>query len=135
MTYAAQLIDAVKDACGFESYTAMATAIGVDKTSLSQWRHGKGSPMPEERVLELCKMAKIADHGPWLLAIHGEAAKNATVRKELLNLLDRVRPSIARAAMLGAVLLGYFALPLQAHAMPTMQPEQAQAICIMRSNA
>ena len=59
MTYAAQLIEAVKSACDYGSYKALAEALDVHEATLSNWRHNKGSPMPPERVMQLCEMARI----------------------------------------------------------------------------
>ena len=114
MSYAAQLLDAVKDACGFKTYKDIADALHVDQTAVSQWRHGKGSPMPPERVMELCEMARIADPGPWLIGVQADAVRITSVRKALESVLDRASPSVARLATLGAVLLAGYAL-LPAH--------------------
>ena len=110
--YAAQLIDAVKDVCEIPSYRALAERLQVHETVVSQWRHGKGSPMPPERVMELCEMAKIADPGPWLVGVQADAVRITSVRRALESVLDRASPSVARLATLGAVLLaGYALLP------------------------
>ncbi|MEN4903336.1 hypothetical protein [Luteimonas sp. TWI1437] len=110
MSYAAQLLEAVKDACGYENYSEVADALGVNKTAVSQWRHGKGSPMPPERVMQLCEMASIADPGPWLVGIQADAVRITAVRRALESVLDRARPSVAKVATLGVVLLASFGL-------------------------
>lgn len=114
MTYAAQLIEAVKSACDYGSYKALAEALDVHEATLSNWRHNKGSPMPAERVMELCEMAKIADPGPWLVGVQADAVRITSVRRALESVLDRASPSVARLATLGAVLLAGYAL-LPAH--------------------
>jgi transcriptional regulator with XRE-family HTH domain len=110
MNYSTQLIDAVKLARGLTHDTEVAEAIGVNKTAISQWKNGHGSPMPEERVLQLCELARIADPAPWLAGVHADGVKDAQAKKQWESLLDRLRPSVA-TAMLGVVLLGTFALP------------------------
>lgn len=109
--YAAQLIDAVKKACGYKTYRDLAAAIGVHETMVSAWRKNKGSPMPEDRVLQLCEMAKIADPAPWLAGVHSDGVSSAEAKKLWESLLDRIRPSVATTAMLGAVLLAISPLP------------------------
>lgn len=131
--YAAQLIDAVKEARKFTSYAALAHAMGVDPTAVSQWRRGKGSPMPEDRVMQLCEMANIADPGPWLAGIYADSVSNAKARRELESLLDRIRPSVATAVMLGAALLASFSPLSPAQAATLAQAKQAQPIYIMRN--
>ena len=115
-TYAGQLIEAVKVAAEFQTFAEVAEALGVHEATLSNWRRGKGSPMPEERVLQLCELARIADPAPWLAGVHADGVKDAEARKQWESLLDRLRPSVATAAMLGAVLLVNFALPSPASA-------------------
>jgi len=110
MTYAAQLIEAVKGACELGSYKALAEALGVHEATLSNWRHNKGSPMPPERVMELCEMARIADPGPWLIGVQADAVRITSVRKALESVLDRASPSVARIATLGAASLACYAL-------------------------
>ncbi|WP_149193481.1 hypothetical protein [Luteimonas suaedae] len=111
MGYASQLIDEVKSACDFKTYRALANALGVHEVTLSQWRKGIGSPMPEERALQLCEMAHIADPGPWLIGIQMDAVKTTAVRKALESVLDRVSPSVAKVATLGVVMLAVYTLP------------------------
>lgn len=132
--YAAQLIDAVKDACGLKTYREVADALGVHETAVSAWRKGKGSPMPEERVIELCAMAKIADPAPWLAGVHADGVHNKAAKKMWESLLDRVRPSIATtAAMLGVALVGYYALSSQTNEMLAFFPVISSPMHIMSS--
>lgn len=107
MTYAAHLIDAAKKAAGFRTYTDMATALDVDKGTLSNWRNGHGSPMPQERIIELCEMAGIKDSGPWLVAAQADAARSDAVRAALESVLDRVRPALAGVGLLVLGLAGF----------------------------
>ncbi|UNK44023.1 helix-turn-helix domain-containing protein [Luteimonas sp. S4-F44] len=110
MTYAAQLIDAVKEASGLSSDRELADALGVKPPTLNQWKHNKGSPMPPERVMQLCEMASIADAGPWLVGVQADAVRITAVRRALESVLDRARPSVAKVATLGAASLVYCGL-------------------------
>jgi transcriptional regulator with XRE-family HTH domain len=132
MNYSEQLIKAVRDAKGFGSDAELASALGVHKATLSEWKKANRSPMPAERVLQLCEMANIADPAPWLAGVHADGVKDAQERKQWESLLDRLRPSVATAAMLGVALLVNFALPSPTKA-AVIQPESNQVISIMRS--
>lgn len=111
MTYAAQLIDNVKKVRGFKTYRAMAEELEIHETTLSQWRKGVGSPMPEARVLQLCEMAHIADVGPWLAGIHADGVTSKEARTAWKTVLDRVRPAVATVGTIAVALLVASFLP------------------------
>lgn len=113
MTYAAQLIDAVKTARELKTYRALADELGITEQALSGWRRGHGSPMPPERVMQLCELAHIADPGPWLIGVQSDAVRITGVRKALESVLDRLRPTVAAVGILVGASLGYSA-PTQA---------------------
>jgi len=110
MTYAAQLIDAVKKARGFKTYREVAAALDVTEQALNAWKKGRGSPMPEERARELCAMAHIADVGPWLVGIHADGLSAAN-KPAWESVLDRVRPAVATVGTIAVALLVVSALP------------------------
>ena len=137
MTYAAQLIDAVKEAKGLTTYRAVADALDVTEQALNAWRKGRGSPMPQERVLALCEMAHIADPGPWLVGIQADATRGEA-RRALDSVLDRVRPAVATVGTLAVALLVVSGLASNQHehagalAFLTATPE-AGVLYIMRN--
>jgi len=108
MTYAAQLLDAAKSALKLTTYKDLANALAVDPTAISQWKLGKGSPMPPERVMELCELAHIADPGPWLIGVQTDAVRITGIRAALESVLDRARPTITTAGIVGAVMLAAY---------------------------
>ena len=85
MSYAAKLIEMAKEAQGY-SNTELAVAMGVKQPTVAGWKAGRGSPMSEERVIELCKLAGIKDSAPWLIGVHGEGVRNAEARSALTKL-------------------------------------------------
>lgn len=116
MTYAAQLIEAVKAARGL-SDTGVAKALGVKQPTVSQWKHAKGSPMSAERVLQLCDLAGITSEelrGYWLTGVMRDAVTTTGVMRALDGVLDRVRPVVKTAGMLAVALLVGFAPPSRA---------------------
>ncbi len=114
--YAAQLLDLVKTHLQLPSDTALAERIGVNRSAISQWRRGLGSPMPAERVIAFCEMAAIAeeDRGYWLTGIMRDAVTTTGVMRALDGVLDRIRPTLAGVGIIAGVLLGGFALPSKA---------------------
>lgn len=129
--WAAKLIDAAKQAGGFPSYVALATNLNVSKEALSQWKRGSGSPMPPERVLQLCEIAGITDAGPWLIGVQADAVRITAVRTALEGVLDRVRPTVAAVGLVvcGATSLAY---SISANAVARVS-EPFAAMYIMRS--
>jgi transcriptional regulator with XRE-family HTH domain len=125
--YAAKLIDQAKTHQGWKFDTELAAALGVDKTAVSSWKHGRGSPMPLERVIELCDLAGIteAERGEWLIGIERDAVTITSVRRALDVVLDRLRPTVAAVGLL--VLAGAYALPAKS--------EPVAATYIMRTLA
>jgi len=98
MSYAAQLIERAKSAHGYTD-TELALALGVRQPTVSGWKAGRGSPMSEERVIELCKVAGIKDAAPWLIGVHGEGVRNAEAR----NALTKLARQLGAAAVVACV--------------------------------
>jgi len=123
MSYAAKLIEMAKEAQGFSS-TELAVAMGVKQPTISQWIHGKGSPMSEDRVIELCRLAGIKDYTPWLIGVHAEHLRNREARMSL----EKLAKQLGAAAALAVAAL----LPV-GNARGMTQAEPFAELCIMRS--
>ncbi|MDR7134630.1 transcriptional regulator with XRE-family HTH domain [Lysobacter niastensis] len=89
MSYAAKLIEQAQNAHGY-TLTELALALGVKHPTISQWKSGRGSPMSEDRVIELCKIAGIKDYAPWLIGVHAEHLKNRDARSSLEKLAKQL---------------------------------------------
>ena len=98
MSYAAKLIEQAMTAQGY-SNTELALALGVKQPTIAGWKAGRGSPMSEERVLELCALAGIKDATPWLIGVHGEASRNAAARSALTKLARQLGAAAAIACV------------------------------------
>lgn len=113
MTYAAQLFDAVKDACSIKTDATLAGHLQVSKVTIHQWRHGK-SPLPEARLNELLDLGHFdeATREYYTLGVMRDAVTTTGVMRALDNVLDRLRPALARVGIIVvASLVGIPALP------------------------
>ena len=135
MSYAAKLIEQAQNAHGY-TLTELALALGVKHPTVSQWKSGRGSPMSEDRVIELCKLAGIKDPDPWLIGVHAEGLKNAEARKRLTSLARQLgaAAAVAAVALLALPLTGYEHANAAFLALFAI-PEQDALIYIMRSDA
>lgn len=94
--YAAVLLDKAKETCSPANYSGLAARLGVSRQSVSSWRNGL-TPLPEDRVRELARLAHV-DAAEWWLAIQSDNAPEA--------MKPRVRAVLARlgiAAVLAIV--------------------------------
>jgi transcriptional regulator with XRE-family HTH domain len=82
--------------------------IGVSHTKVAEWKNGE-SPMPEERIRQIAKLAN-QDPGPWLLLIKSEQ-EGGELGREWAKLAKRLA---ATAALLAVVI--FPALPSHAQA-------------------
>lgn len=93
MTATADLLDKVKERCSIPSDNALSQKLGVTRAVVSTWRSG-GTPLSDERIAQLCAMAKI-DGATWMATIHAERATSVTERALWRLILDRVSAAAA----------------------------------------
>ena len=84
MSKTLELLDSYKKASGIKSDNAAALALGVTRSSVSAWRHGKNRPDPE--TVE--SMARAAGLNParWVPLIEAERAHSPAARATWLRL-------------------------------------------------
>lgn len=89
-----QLLDKFRKTCSTASDNAIAVSLGLSRTAVSRWVHGKGAP----DAASVEKMANAIDEpiGPWLALIEAERADRA-------GELDNKRVWLRLASTLGAI--------------------------------
>lgn len=97
MTAVADLLDAARERTGLPSDNALAARIGIQRQLLSKARAGD-KPLPDERIAQICAMAKL-DGPTWIALIHAERATSATERALWRLILDRVSAAAAVVAL------------------------------------
>ncbi|MBD4132512.1 hypothetical protein GUH62_14330, partial [Xanthomonas citri pv. citri] len=80
------LLDKVKESCSLPSDNVLSQRIGVTRAAVSMWRNG-GKPVPDERIAQLCAMAKL-DGGEWMARIHAERAASPAEKALWRSVLD-----------------------------------------------
>jgi transcriptional regulator with XRE-family HTH domain len=88
-----ELLDNVKNRLNLGSDIALAERVGVTRSLISRWRKGD-TPLSDERIAQICAMAKI-DGATWMAMIHAERATSATERALWRLILDRVSAAAA----------------------------------------
>ncbi|WP_184622981.1 DUF3693 domain-containing protein [Xanthomonas sp. 3058] len=96
-----ELLDKVKESCSLPSDMALATKLGIQRQLLSKARMGD-KPLSDERIAQLCAMAKL-DGGSWMARIHAERAGSPAERALWRSVLDRLS---AAAAVVALVVIG-----------------------------
>ncbi|WP_313242402.1 DUF3693 domain-containing protein [Stenotrophomonas sp.] len=91
------LLDTVREKCGVPSDNALSKKIGVTRALVSGWRVGR-YPVPDERIAQLCAMAKL-DAPEWLARLHAERAESKVERAMWSSLLDRLSAAAAVVAL------------------------------------
>ena len=99
-----KLLDKARAFCSRPSDKALSERLGTSPQLISLWRNGH-TPLPEERITELCAIAH-EPPGPWLLAIHAEQATGATRRA-----WEALARQLGRAAIWAGVALTSWNLP------------------------
>lgn len=103
-----QLLDQARVGTNLPSDNALAQRMGVTRAVVSNWRQAR-NPIPDERIAQLCAMAKL-DGPAWTARIHAERAASPAERAMWKSMLDRLS---AVAAVLALVV---FAAPGAARA-------------------
>lgn len=88
MSSVAALLDKAREACSLPSDNALSQRLGVTRAVVSTWRSGN-APMPDERIAQLCAMAKL-DGPEWLAKIHAERAQSPAERALWSKMLMRL---------------------------------------------
>ncbi|MCC5078675.1 DUF3693 domain-containing protein [Xanthomonas campestris pv. campestris] len=92
-----ELLDKVKESCSLPSDMALATKMGIQRQLLSKARMGD-KPLSDERIAQLCAMAKL-DGGSWMARIHAERAGTPAERALWRSVLDRLSAAAAVVAL------------------------------------
>ncbi|PPU06834.1 hypothetical protein XacyCFBP2565_21230 [Xanthomonas arboricola pv. corylina] len=92
-----ELLDKARERANLPSDNALAQRIGVTRAVISSWRKDR-YPMPDERIAQVCALAKL-DGGEWMARIHGERAASPAERALWRSVLDRLSAAAAVAAL------------------------------------
>ncbi|PPT86411.1 hypothetical protein XarzCFBP7410_04295 [Xanthomonas arboricola pv. zantedeschiae] len=93
-----ELLDKGRERSNLPSDNALAQRIGVTRAVISSWRAGR-NPMPDERIAQICALAKL-DGGEWMARIHGERAASPAEKALWRSVLDRLSAAAAVVALL-----------------------------------
>jgi len=88
MNPTAELLDKAREAGNISSDNALSQRMGVTRAVVSAWR-GELKPIPDERIAQLCAMAKL-DGPEWLARIHAERAQSPAERALWSKMLVRL---------------------------------------------
>lgn len=104
MSATSDLLDRVRDAANIPSDNVLSQRLGITRAVISGWRNGN-YPVPDERIAQLCDMAKL--DGPlWMALIHAERATSAVERKIWRLMLDRISAAAAVVALVALSMPG-----------------------------
>ncbi|MCC4615630.1 DUF3693 domain-containing protein [Xanthomonas campestris pv. asclepiadis] len=92
------LLDKVKESCSLPSDNVLSHKLGVTRAVISGWRNDR-YPIPDERIAQLCAMAKL-DGGEWMARIHAERAASPAEKALWRSVLDRLSAAAAVVALL-----------------------------------
>jgi transcriptional regulator with XRE-family HTH domain len=84
MSHTVELLDRYKKAAGLKSDNAAALTLGVTRSSVSAWRHGKNRPEPE--TVEAMARAAGLSAAKWVPLIEAERAKTQEARATWLRI-------------------------------------------------
>lgn len=97
-----KLLDTVREKCLIPSDNVLSQRIGVTRALVSGWRVGR-YPVPDERIAQLCALAKL-DGPEWMARIHAERAESPAERQLWQTALQRLT---AVAAALAVVVIAH----------------------------
>lgn len=123
------LLDTVRETCGVPSDNALSKKIGVTRALVSGWRVGR-YPVPDERIAQLCAMAKL-DGPEWLARLHAERAESKIERAMWSSLLDRLSAAAAVVALTVMAIPGVHAKPLDIQ--PVTREDSAYSVYYVTS--
>jgi len=92
-----ELLDAVRNAANIPSDNVLSQKLGITRAVVSAWRK-ELYPVPDERVAQLCTMAKL-DGPTWAARIHAERAQSPVERAMWKSMLDRLSAVAAVVAL------------------------------------
>ncbi|WP_343650855.1 DUF3693 domain-containing protein [Stenotrophomonas sp.] len=98
------LLDTVREKCSIPSDNALSKKIGVTRALVSGWRVGR-YPVPDERIAQLCDMAKL-DGPTWVARLHVERADSRVERALWNSVLDRLSAAAAVVALVALSMPG-----------------------------
>lgn len=128
MAAAAELLNAAKQRAGIPSDNALSQRLGVTRAMVSSWR-SQLKPMPDERIAQLCALAKL-DGPEWMARIHAERAESPAERQLWQTALQRLT---AVAAALAVVVIAHRLSGPDGAISALMLPAVIDPLCIMRS--
>lgn len=99
-----ELLDQVRDGGNFPSDNALAQRMGLTRAVISTWRSGR-NPIPDERIAQLCALAKL-DGPAWTARVHAERAASPAERAMWKSMLDRLSAAAAVLALVAVAMPG-----------------------------
>ncbi|WP_164229425.1 DUF3693 domain-containing protein [Stenotrophomonas maltophilia] len=99
-----QLLDQARVGTNLPSDNALAQRMGVTRAVVSNWRQAR-NPIPDERIAQLCAMAKL-DGPAWTARIHAERAASPAERAMWKSMLDRLSAAAAVVALVALSMPG-----------------------------
>ncbi|UXB38967.1 DUF3693 domain-containing protein [Stenotrophomonas maltophilia] len=99
-----ELLDQVRDGGNFSSDNALAQRMGLTRAVISTWRSGR-NPIPDERIAQLCALAKL-DGPAWTARVHAERAASPAERAMWKSMLDRLSAAAAVLALVAVAMPG-----------------------------
>lgn len=84
MKHTVELLDRYKKAAGLKSDNAAAITLGVTRSTVSAWRHGKNRPDPE--TVEAMARAAGLNAAKWVPLVESERAKTQEARATWLRI-------------------------------------------------